>query len=378
MTPSPHETTTDRYANRRNALFERLPESVETALVGPSETLRYLTGLDMHTSERPTILALQPDEPPAFVLPELETGRVRDALGDDVVFFVYGDATDPVAAARGAFEEFCDARDADGQVAFEFRSARLLEYEVVADAYDWDDVVDMEDDVAALRAKKDEGEIAHLRRAAELIDDVLERTVSAVEPGMTEADIEAHLHKLTIDSEADALGNVIVASGERTARPHTHTSGRELEHGDPLMIDAGVIVEGYYSDITRTFAVGEASDEFREIYDVVQESADAAREVATEDTPLQEIDRASRKIIEEAGFGDDYPHRVGHGLGLEGHEPPYLVEGNDQPFEVGHAVTIEPGVYVEGLGGVRIEDDVVLTEDGPEILTAFDRDLRIL
>jgi Xaa-Pro dipeptidase len=124
--------------------------------------------------------------------------------------------------------------------------------------------------------------------------------------------------------------------------------------------------------------VGEASDEFREIYDVVQAAAAAAREVATEGTPLQEIDRASREIIEEAGHGDDYPHRVGHGLGLEGHEPPYLVEGNDQPFEVGHAVTIEPGVYVEGLGGVRVEDDVVLTEDGPEILTAFPRDLRIL
>lgn len=367
-----------RFAARRDELLNRLADDVGTVLVAPSETLRYFTGLEMHTSERPTMLALQPDEPPAFILPELETGRVRDEMGQDVDFFVYTDATDPVAAAQGAFAEFCEARRVEGTVAMEFRSSRLVEYQVVAGVYDWGDVVDLEADAAALRARKDEVELDHLRRACELIDDLLEATVSGVEPGMTEADVEARLHKAVIDSDADALGNVIVASGPRTARPHTNTSDREIEYGDPLMIDAGVIYEGYYSDITRTFAVGEASEAFEEIYDVVQKSAAAAREAAVEGVPLQEIDRASREIIEEAGYGDDYPHRVGHGLGLEGHEPPYLVEGNDQPFEVGHAVTIEPGVYVEGLGGVRVEDDVVLTEDGPEVLTSFPRDLRVL
>lgn len=365
-------------ANRRRELFDRLPDDVGTVLVGPSETLRYLTGLEMHTSERPTLLALQPNQPPAFVLPALETGRVRDAVGEDAEFFVYTDATDPVEAARGAFDEFRAARDLGASAAFEFRSARLLEYEVVSDAFDWADVVDLEPTAAALRARKDETEIEHLRRAAELIDDVLAETVDEVEPGMTDADVASRLHKRVLDTEADALGNLIVASGERSARPHTSTADRTIEHGDPLMIDAGVVVEGYFSDITRTFAVGEADEEFRAIYDVVQEAAAAAREAATEGTPLQEIDRASRAVIEEAGYGDDYPHRVGHGLGLEGHEPPYLVEGNEEPFSVGHAVTIEPGVYVEGVGGVRVEDDVVLTEDGPEVLTQFPRDLRIL
>jgi Xaa-Pro dipeptidase len=195
---------------------------------------------------------------------------------------------------------------------------------------------------------------------------------------MTEAEVEGILHKAVIDSEADSLGVVIVASGPNTAKPHTNTSDRTIEHGDPLLIDAGVIYEGYYSDITRTFAVGEASDEFREIYDVVQEAAASARDAVVEGVPLQEIDRASRTVIEDAGYGDDYPHRVGHGLGLEGHEPPYLVEGNDQPLDVGHAFTVEPGIYVEGFAGVRVEDDMVLTEDGPEVLTAFPRDLQVL
>lgn len=367
-----------RHEERRQALFDRLPDDVGTVLLPPSKTLRYFAGLEMHTSERPTALLLQRGEPPAFVLPALETGRVRDVVGEDAEFFVYGDATDPVAAAQNAFAEFREARGTDGAVAMEFRSSRLVEYEVVRSAYDWDDVVDLEEAAAALRSRKDESEIDHLRRAAELIDETLGATVEAVEPGMTEAEVEGVLHKHVIDSEADSLGVVIVASGPRSANPHTNTADREIQHGDPLMIDAGVIYEGYYSDITRTFAVGEASDEFRGVYDVVREAARNARETVGQGVAFQEIDRASRHVIEDAGFGEDYPHRVGHGLGLEGHEPPYLVEGNDASLEVGHAFTVEPGVYVDGLGGVRIEDDVVLTGDGPEVLTSYSRDLEIL
>lgn len=363
---------------RREALFDRLADDVGTVIVPPSETLRYLTGLEMHTSERPTILVMQRGRPPAFVLPALETGRVRETIGDDVEFFVYTDATDPVAAASDAFAELTDARPVEGDVAMEFRSSRLVEFEVVESAFGWHDVVDLEDAAAHLRSHKDETEIANLRRAAELIDDILATTVDVVEPGMTEAEVQSVLHKEVIDSDADELGVVIVASGPNTAKPHTNTSERTIQHGDPLMIDAGVLYEGYYSDITRTFAVGEASDEFREIYDVVQEAARSARDAVAEGVPLEEIDRASRDVIEDAGYGDDYPHRVGHGLGLEGHEPPYLVEGNESPLDVGHAFTVEPGVYVEGFAGVRVEDDMVLTEDGPEVLTSFPRDLQVL
>ncbi|AEN05985.1 peptidase M24 [halophilic archaeon DL31] len=366
------------HKQRRNALFEKLPNEVGTVLVPPSETLRYLTGLNMHTSERPTALVMQRGRPDAFVLPSLETRRVRDVVGADAEFFIYTDATDPVAAAKGAFAEFKSARPTEGTVAMEFRSARLVEYEVVESTYEWDAVVDLEDAAAALRGRKDQQEIEKLRTAASLVDDLLEETVEAVTPGMTEAEIEGVLHKAVIDSEADKLGAVIVVSGERSSQPHTNTSDRAVEHGDPLMIDAGVVYDGYYSDITRTFALGEASDAFREIYDVVQASARAARERVAEGVAFQEIDRASRTVIEDAGYGDDYPHRVGHGLGLEGHEPPYLVEGNEATLGVGHAFTVEPGIYVDGLGGVRIEDDMVITEDGPEVLTSFPRDLRIL
>jgi Xaa-Pro dipeptidase len=195
---------------------------------------------------------------------------------------------------------------------------------------------------------------------------------------MTEAEVLADLRKRALDSEAEAFGIGIVTSGPRTAMPHTSTSDREIEDGDPLMIDAGVLIEGYYSDITRTFAVGEPPAEWADIYEVVREAARAGREAVAPGVALQEADRAARSVIEEAGYGDAFTHRLGHGLGLEGHEPPYLVEGNEAPFEVGHAFTVEPGVYVEGLGGVRVEDDVVLTDDGLEVLTKTPRELRIL
>jgi Xaa-Pro dipeptidase len=365
------------HAARRDALRSELPADVGAVLVPPGPTLRYLTGLEMHTSERPAALVLG-DEVEAFVLPDLEVGRAREALGADATLYTYGDATDPAAAAGEAVAELRADHDLGERVGMEFRATRLLEYDLVADDYGWDRVADVEESVAECRAHKDDEEVEAMRRAASLIDDLLAETVDAVEVGMTDAEVLADLRKRALDSEAEGFGVGIVTSGPRTAMPHTSTSDREIEDGDPLMIDAGVLVEGYYSDITRTFAVGEPPAEWAEIYDVVREAARAGRKAVAPGVALQEADRAARRVVEEAGYGDEFTHRLGHGLGLEGHEPPYLVEGNEAPFEVGHAFTVEPGVYVEGLGGVRVEDDVVLTEDGLEVLTETPRDLRIL
>ncbi|MDY6817554.1 MAG: Xaa-Pro peptidase family protein [Halobacteriales archaeon] len=368
----------DVHTDRRDRLFETLDSSIEAVMIPPSKTMRYFTGLEMHQSERPTVLVLQRGQPPAVVLPALETSRVRDALGEAAEFFIYTDATDPLEAARGAFEDLQEERAISGQVGMEYRSTRLLEYELIADAFDWAAIVDAEDAIASLRARKDEQEIEHMREAAAIVDDILEATVETVEPGMTERDVARDIEKRTIDSPADELGVLIVTSGPNTAKPHTNTSDREIEAGDPLMIDAGVVCEGYYSDITRTFNVGEPDEKFREIYEVVRDGARAGRAAVEEGVELQALDRAARDVIEDAGYGEYFTHRLGHGLGLEGHEPPYLVEGNETPLAVGNAFTVEPGVYIEGFGGVRIEDDVVLTEDGTEVLTGFPRNLRIL
>ncbi|MFB6298759.1 MAG: M24 family metallopeptidase [Halobacteriales archaeon] len=366
------------HADRRERLFETLDSAIEAVMIPPSRTMRYFTGLEMHQSERPTVLVLQRDQPPAVVLPALETSRVRDALGEATEFFIYTDATDPLEAARDAFEELQVDRTITGRVGMEYRSTRLLEYELIADAFEWGEIVDAEDAIASLRARKDDQEIEHMREAASIIDDILAATIETVEPGMTERDVARDIEKRAIDSRADELGVLIVTSGPNTAKPHTNTGEREIEDGDPLMIDAGVVCKGYYSDITRTFNVGEPDEEFREIYEVVREGARAGREAVEEGVELQALDRAAREVIEEAGYGEYFTHRLGHGLGLEGHEPPYLVEGNETPLVIGNAFTVEPGVYVEEFGGVRIEDDVVLTEEGAEVLTGFPRELRIL
>ncbi|WP_117591465.1 M24 family metallopeptidase [Haloprofundus halophilus] len=369
---------TDRYADRRSALFEELPESVETVYVAPSETLRYLSGLSMHQSERPTLLVLSREAGPAAVLPELETDRAADALGDDVPFYTYGDATDPTRAASEAFDRLAADRALSGEAAVEFRSTRVLEYTLLTDYHDPESIRDLEPAAAALRARKDESERDSMRKAARISDRVLQETFEDIEVGTTERDVERAIEKRVIDSDADGYAGGIVTAGERTAFPHANTGDTEIEEGDLVMIDFYIRVDGYFSDITRTVAVGDPGEECRDIYEVVREAARAGREAVAEGVEYQELDRAARQVVDDAGYGDYFPHRLGHGLGLEGHEPPYLVEGNDATLTVGNAFTVEPGVYVDGVGGVRIEDDVLLTEDGAEVLTETPRDLRVL
>ncbi|GAB7095194.1 aminopeptidase P family protein [Halolamina litorea] len=360
---------------RTDRLFEELPVGVDTVALSPGETMRYFTGLDMHKSERPTLVVLFRDGPPAVVHPVLEGDRIEEAL-PDAERFTYGDATDPVEVGREAFDRLRAERTVTDPIGVEFRSTRLLEQEVFAPS--GEGAVDIEDAVSTLRARKDPEEVERMRTAAGIIEDVLGEVFDLIEPGMTETGIETEIRKRVMESEADGFSVGIVTSGERTAHAHANTGERAVESGDLVMIDAGVIYEGYYSDITRTVAVGDPDEELREIYDVVQAAAAAARDRVAPGVELQEIDRAAREVIEDAGYGDYFPHRVGHGLGLEGHEPPYLVEGNDATLEVGHAVTVEPGVYVGGLGGVRIEDDVVVDENGADVLTTSSRDLRVL
>ncbi|MBP1986816.1 M24 family metallopeptidase [Halolamina salifodinae] len=362
-------------SDRVTRLFGTLPGNVDVVALSPGETLRYFTGLKMHKSERPTLVFLFRDGSPVVVHPELEGDRIEESL-PDAERYTYEDATDPVIAAQGAFERLTDERTIPEPIGAEFRSTRLLEREVFAP--DGEEVVDVENAVAAVRSRKDDGEIERMRTAVEIIEGIFQDVFELIEPGMTEIDIETEIKKRVMESDADAYGVGIVTSGERTAHAHANTGSRAVEDGDLVMIDAGVIYEGYYSDITRTVAVGEPESELVEIYNVVQEAAAAARDCVEPGVEFQEIDRAARTVIEDAGYGEYFPHRVGHGLGLEGHEPPYLVEGNDGTLEPGHAVTVEPGIYVPGLGGVRIEDDVVVTEDGSAVLSTSSRDLRIL
>lgn len=369
------------YENRQDELFERLPGDVGSVILPPGKPLTYFAGIPMtpleeHGSERVFFFILTRDGDSAFVLPELETNRVPENMEESAIYtYEHTSVSDPLAVAREAFEEFHSDFDVGGQVATGYRYTRLLEYSVIASAFGWEDVVDLGRTFSEMRVTKDGEEIENLQKAGEIIDECLEATLREIEPGMTEAEVESQLKQRILASEADMWGVTLVLSGARTAEELASTTDRRIEEGDMVMIDTGAVYEGYYSDITRTAAVGEPDRELLEIYDVVYEANQRAHDAVREGATGKEADAAAREIIEDAGYGDAFNHRVGHGIGLDGHEPPYLGPANEEPLEAGTTFTIEPGIYLEGLGGVRIEDNVAITDDGPKVLTDTSRDL---
>jgi Xaa-Pro dipeptidase len=233
--------------------------------------------------------------------------------------------------------------------------------------------------LASLRMRKDETEIAHMRKAVAITEAALETTLAKIRVGMTECEIANELSLEMLRGGAESLPfEPIVLSGPNSALPHGAPVARRLQLGDLLLFDFGVSVGGYVSDITRTFAVGDVGEELRRAYDVVKRANEAGRKTARPGVEIQEVDRATRKVIADAGLGEYFTHRTGHGLGLEAHEPPFACEGDTTMLEPGMTFTVEPGVYLPGKGGVRVEDDVVITATGSESLTTFERELRVI
>lgn len=247
---------------------------------------------------------------------------------------------------------------------------RLLE---AGARWQWRPTVDL---VETLRERKDETEIAAITSAADVATTALERTLPEVRAGMTELDVAGTLERelRRAGSEGFAFPS-IVASGLRSALPHAHSSARTLESGDFLLLDFGAIVDGYCSDITRTVVVDKASAEHRGVYEIVRAANERASAGVRAGMSGRDADALARDYIERAGFGPLFGHSLGHGIGLEVHEAPRLARTAEGVLAAGAVVTIEPGVYRPGWGGVRIEDDVVLGTDGPRILTNFTREL---
>ncbi|MGE0556059.1 MAG: M24 family metallopeptidase [Gemmatimonadales bacterium] len=225
--------------------------------------------------------------------------------------------------------------------------------------------------VEALREVKDEAEITALRDAARLACDALDSILGFIRPGRTEFEVAAELEAALRRRGSEWFAfPTIVASGPRTALPHARCSGRAIQEGDWLLLDFGAQVDGYCSDITRTYVVGAQPDgRQREVYEVVRRAQEAARREIRPGQTGKEADDLARDLIIQAGMGDRFGHSLGHGLGLEVHEGPRLSQRNADPLPVGAVVTVEPGVYFDGWGGVRIEDDVVLRPDGAECLS---------
>ena len=242
--------------------------------------------------------------------------------------------------------------------------------------WQWRPTVDL---VETLRERKDDDEVRRILDAATVATRALEQTVPQIRAGMTELAVAGVLEKALRDEGSEGFPfPSIVASGPRSALPHAHTSARQLEAGDLLLMDFGAEVAGYCSDMTRTMVVGRASPEQREVYDVVRVANERAASTVRAGMTGRDADAIARHYIDRAGFGELFGHSLGHGIGLEVHEAPRLARTADGALAEGAVVTIEPGIYRPGWGGVRIEDDVVLGASGPHILTQFPRELMEL
>jgi Xaa-Pro dipeptidase len=234
--------------------------------------------------------------------------------------------------------------------------------------------------LGGLRLQKEAVEIENMREAVRIAQKALQTTLPFIKAGITEKEISAELtiQMLRAGCAPELPFSPIVASGPNSANPHAVPTDRKIEKGDLVVIDWGASFNDYCSDLTRTFAIGNLTPELRSIYQTVKNANEAGRTAGKPDIQAGEIDRTARTVIEKAGYGQFFTHRTGHGLGMEGHEPPYIFGANSLLLTPGMVYTVEPGIYLLGKGGVRIEDDIVVTPTGCESLSDMPRDLIIL
>ena len=339
----------------------------------PGPNMVYFSDIHAHLSERPIALFVPTQDEPAIIIPSLEAMKARTAgISEERIF----DWSDEVWF-EGAFQAAAEALGlSNWSLGVETLYMRVLESRQLLKSAPGLDILSADELISGLRGIKDDDEIATMERAVAVAEQAMNTLLPNIQIGMSEKQIAAMLTQELLDAGADAVAfGPIVASGPNSAIPHAVPTDRQIQEGDLLLFDWGALIDGYASDITRTFAVGELSPELREIYEAVRLANEAGKSAVRPSTAAQEVDRAARRVIEQAGYGEKYIHRTGHGLALEVHEEPRRVEGNMVSLQVGNVFTVEPGIYLDGLGGVRIEDDVLVTVEGHRSLTSLPRDL---
>ncbi len=364
-----------KYLTRQKKLKLAIQNAnLDAIVINPSPSLYYLTGLHFHMSERPVVVIFPALGDPAIVLPELEAAKL-EKVSFPLQSFLYGE--DPSRWTQVFSQSLQHTKLQNGTVGVEPRALRVLEVNLLLQASSNINFKPAEEVIAALRMFKDNLEITAMRRAVQIAQDALRAILPNIEVGNSEKEVAAELSMqlLQYGSSPQLPFFPIVSTGQNSANPHAVPSDRKLAEGDLLVIDYGANVDEYFSDITRTFAIGSVEPEFQHIAKVVLAANQAGHRAAKPGTPIGEIDKAAREVIELAGYGEYFIHRTGHGLGLECHEEPYIRSDNLNTIEIGMSFTIEPGIYLPNRGGVRIEDDVIVTENGCESLTDLPREL---
>ncbi|MET0469118.1 MAG: Xaa-Pro peptidase family protein [Aeromicrobium sp.] len=346
-------------------------QGIDALLVTPGADLRYLTGYVALPLERLTCLVLPAHGDPTLVVPALER-HAAVASGVDVQIATWGETDDPFALVADLVGEATTIGLDDHMWAsrvFAFGEAMPFADQVLAGSL-----------VQQLRIRKDATEIAALREAGAAIDRVHLRMAEWLRPGRTERAVGADIARAIIDEGHTTVDFVIVGSGPNGASPHHELSDRVIQEGDPVVVDiGGTVAAGYCSDSTRNYLAGGTVDpEYAAAYAVLEAAQQAQLEHARPGVTAESVDAVGRQIIADAGYGDLFIHRTGHGIGQETHEEPYIVEGSDLVLQEGMAFSIEPGIYFDGRFGARIEDIAVCTADGLEVLNNTPRGLVAL
>lgn len=363
----------ERFARVRAAMAD-MGTDVLLLSVGPD--LPWLTGYQAMPLERITMLVLPVDGDATLVVPRLEAPRVVEKP-DLFTIHPWDETDDPIGAVATLIGSARHLAIGDKTWA-----RFLVDLQRQVPGVSWRKASDV---TGPIRAVKDADEIAALRRASAAADRVAVQLQGGDIPlvGRTEAEVSADIGRRLIDEGHHRVNFAIVAAGENAASPHHEPGSRVIGPGEVVLCDFGGTMAapdgtGYCSDITRCVSIGEPPSEVADAYAVLLEAQQAAVAAATVGTPCEDVDAVARRIIADAGYGDRFMHRTGHGIGVEEHEDPYVVAGNDTPLEAGHAFSVEPGIYTTGAWGMRLEDIVVAADAGPDPLNLVDHSLVVV
>jgi Xaa-Pro aminopeptidase len=356
---------------RLGALRERMAAAgIDLLALGPGPNMHWALGFHTHPDERPCLLLVAAGGA-GLLMPALNAADAR--ARSDLPMWTWADAEGPDAALQQAL---ADLRATTARRVAVDETMRTDFSLLLLDALPQAGHAFARDTLGPLRMRKDAAEQDALRMNAAIADAAVTAMAAALRPGMTEADLAAVATGIFRDHGATPMFT-IVGAGPNGAHPHHHTGDTVIRDGDVIVIDIGARKGAFSSDITRMAAVGRPPADYARVHDVVERAVQAALAAARPGARAHEVDRAARGVIADAGYGDFFVHRTGHGMGLEGHEPPWISESSDTILEPGMVFSIEPGIYIPGRFGLRLEDIVILQEDGPEVLSRLPRDLIV-
>jgi len=351
-------------------------EGMDVLLVTSPADITWISGFRFNPWERFTVLVVPREGNLRFLLPGFEQDAVASAVPEETELFLYSDDSGDEEAVRACLAGL----NRHARLAVRKDTVSLADCERIAALTGTSSLADCGSLLAGLRAVKDEDEIEQIRAASEIADRAAASLIAeSVRPGATEAELGGELSRLLRLEGADGSAfEPNVTAGWRSALPHgpdhsrqrgVHPGQDAIQAGELLILDFSVVCGGYCADLSRTHVLGESEERQREVFDTVMRAQREAIDASVAGKTAADVDRAAREVIKESGHDDHFPHKTGHGLGLELHEDPSVSVANDQPLEPGMVFAVEPAIYLEGYGGARVEDVVLVTESGPEVLT---------